>query len=627
MEPNDPTANIQTPAESGSSNTNNQTTVKDYLTGSVQATGQVTSLFNAFYVFKYSGGASLVSRALYSSLDENSTPNGDKPEIVSNPTASSIVKWASGLNERPNEFGLNNSTYSWSDFLFCKYYGIIPNNRMITLRKYPLGSQDNAAVKRGAGRVTNLPIAQAITWFGPGTPNSINDIWQNKWSLVWKKDKTDAKNVQGNEVVNFSKALTNLLPSDANPSVKAAFDFLATYGDIAATNTGSMTGDQFQAELTKVGAASIEGKMQEFQKNLYSDTGAFFNQVLGPVNVKNSFLYRDRGLSPAAPDGTWTIIFDYKTDSYFGMGQRRVGLDIMANMLALTYSDGEWLESLNIYYKNLGIALNPTEQALLEECLANGNLNSMELARVYSKIALARVDKIIGTVSQLLAEGTDLAVAGFESFAKGTSADILAKLQDSNSPQYQTIKNGIQLQLTKALAGTFPGFVQQRANVGSIATGNWHLTIGNPMNPIMRIGDLVVRDCEVTFGDELGADDFPINLSFKVTVSPTKPRDGRDIRKTFNAGRIDYTDSSLGNTTDQMNTYGLQSAQLQAESAGAVTNQAAPTPIEVTGINHATAWLNSRYGPGAVNQDYLTKVYFFQPQNADFDYEKKAQSK
>ena len=618
--PNNPANNVQQPAESGSSNSNNQTTVKDHLTGAVQATGQTTSLFNAFYVFKYTGGASLVSRALYSSLDENSTPNGDKPEVVSNPTASAIINWASGLGERSNEFGLNNSTYSWSDFLFCKYYGIIPNNRMITLRKYPLGSQDNAAVKRGKAVVTNLPVAQAVTWFGPGTPNSINSIWQNKWSLAWKKQTTDAQNVQGNEIVNFSTALTNFLGNNANEAAKKAFAILATYGDIAADNLGEIPADKFAS----IGAATIEAKMQEFQKNLYSNTGAFFNQVLGPVNVKNSFLYRDRGLSPNAPDSTWEVTFDYKTDSYFGMGQRRVGLDIMANMLELTYSSGEWLESLNVYYKNLGLALKPDEQKWIEDCLTNGNFDAMGLAEVYARIAEARIDVIISTMKQLAIEGKDLAVEAVGTLVKGNSAEILNQLKDPNSDKYKTIRNGIKIELTKALAGTFPGFVQQRANVGSIATGNWHLTIGNPMNPIMRIGDLIVRDCELTFGDELGADDFPIDLSFKVTLSPTKPRNSRDIRQTFNAGRADYIDTSLGNTADQMNSYGLQAKILQAESAGVNTDgQKPPTANDVTGKDHASAWLNSRYGPGTVNGNFLEQVYFYQPTVTEFNYTKK----
>ena len=68
------------------------------------------------------------------------------------------------------------------------------------------------------------------------------------------------------------------------------------------------------------------------------------------------------------------------------MNQRRVGLDILANMLELTYSSGEWLESLNIYYKNAGISLSSDEQKAIESCLVEGHLDPGKLAEEYYNI-------------------------------------------------------------------------------------------------------------------------------------------------------------------------------------------------------------------------------------------------
>jgi hypothetical protein len=115
---------------------------------------------------------------------------------------------------------------------------------------------------------------------------------------------------------------------------------------------------------------------------------------------------------------------------------------------------------------------------------------------------------------------------------------------------------------------SFPAFVQQRANVPDMPTGNWHLTVGNPMNPIMRIGDVVVRSCQLDFGEELGPEDFPIDLKFTVTLSPTRPRDSADIRQTFNLGRTDYVETFVGHTYDQSNTYGVENTGQLAASSG-----------------------------------------------------------
>jgi hypothetical protein len=135
------------------------------------------------------------------------------------------------------------------------------------------------------------------------------------------------------------------------------------------------------------------------------------------------------------------------------------------------------------------------------------------------------------------------------------------------------------------------------------------------MNPIMRIGDIVVRSCKVEFGEELGADDFPIDLKFTVTLSPTKPRNGADIRRTFNNGRIDYVETSGGATYDQLNTYGLSNKALTEASVGTITPAARALAEKASNASQArvTSWLDSRYGAGMANAEYLRTVYFYRP--------------
>jgi hypothetical protein len=390
-----------------------------------------------------------------------------------------------------------------------------------------------------------------------------------------------------------------------NEFVKKAIENLANQVDLDAGKGG----------LQQIGKATIEKAEQEYLKTLWSDTGAFFNQIQGPVNVKNQFLIRDRGLSSTAPDANWKIVFEYKTDSYFGMSQKRVALDIIANMLSLTYSDGEWLESLNIYYKKLGLALNPTEQALIESAFSGGILNPDKLVEAFLGIAQSRSASILEKAAQLATAGGTAAV----NVVKDTVGSLLSgsnlkinTYANMSKDQKDTLKTALDVELTKALAESFPGFVQQRANVANIPTGNWHLTIGNPMNPIMRIGDVVVRSCQLEFGDELGPEDFPIDLKFTVTLSPTKPRDSADIRQTFNLGRIDYIESFAGHTYDQANTYGIENKKLAEESAGNGGDNGAPPP-STDRLSSVSTWLNDRYGTGMADPDYLKEVYFYQP--------------
>jgi hypothetical protein len=102
--------------------TGQEVPVLDTRTGSPQSSGGSTSLFNAFYVFKYSGGVDKIDAATYASNNLRER-NGAKPNVISNPTASAIVEWAKTIpaNQTNNQYTVKNSPYAWADFLFCKW--------------------------------------------------------------------------------------------------------------------------------------------------------------------------------------------------------------------------------------------------------------------------------------------------------------------------------------------------------------------------------------------------------------------------------------------------------------------------------------------------------------------------
>ena len=424
--------------------------------------------------------------------------------------------------------------------------------------------------------------------------------------MPWLKKDTAPKDVQGNNITNFSQALVAALgKAGVNEFVIKAAQNLADQADMEAGNGG----------LIQIGKATLEANEQEYLKGLWTDSGAFFNQIQGPVNVKNQFLIRDRGLSPAAPDANWKIVFQYKTDSYFGMSQKRVALDIIANMLSLTYSDGEWLESLNVYYKKLGLALNPTEQALIESAFVGGVLDPDKLVKAFQDIASARSASILEKAASLATASAKATVNVLKDTGKSLigAKDFKPELYAGmDKKEKETFENALNIEITKALSESFPKFVQQRANVANIPTGNWHLTIGNPMNPIMRIGDIVVRSCQLEFGDELGPEDFPIDLKFTVTLSPTKPRDSADIRQTFNLGRIDYIETFDSHTFDKANSYGIENKKLQQAGSGNGGDNAAPPP-STDRLSTVSTWLNDRYGKGMGDETFLKEVYFYVP--------------
>ena len=92
---------------------------------------------------------------------------------------------------------------------------------------------------------------------------------------------------------------------------------------------------------------------------------------------------------------------------------------------------------------------------------------------------------------------------------------------------------------------TVPYIQHQRALLTGEPVGDWHLTIGNPLNPIAMIGNLVVKNVRFTWSNELGPDDFPIGFTAEIELSHGLGRDRDAIESMFNRGfgRI-YTLSS-----------------------------------------------------------------------------------
>jgi hypothetical protein len=67
-------------------------------------------------------------------------------------------------------------------------------------------------------------------------------------------------------------------------------------------------------------------------------------------------------------------------------------------------------------------------------------------------------------------------------------------------------------------------------------TGEWHLVVGNPMNPIAMVGNLVCTGVSIEFGEALGPDDFPTEITATFTLKHGRDRERGEIESMFNRG-------------------------------------------------------------------------------------------
>jgi hypothetical protein len=71
-------------------------------------------------------------------------------------------------------------------------------------------------------------------------------------------------------------------------------------------------------------------------------------------------------------------------------------------------------------------------------------------------------------------------------------------------------------------------------------TGEWHITVGNPANPIISLGNMILEKTDVDIFGPLGADDFPTKLKVVCTLKPARPRDRLDIIAMFSRNNRTY---------------------------------------------------------------------------------------
>lgn len=432
-----------------------------------------------------------------------------------NPTASAIIKWA----QRDNKIW-GPTPYAWTDFIYCKYNGKIPNNRLVTLRRFPVPVRDNL---KTIGGENLIPISQAVTWFGEGTGNKLANIIPGlSWALPFKMLDAQDQNlvVQGNNIT-LDDLIAGLekLPLGVGTKIK---DLSNTLKGLSGAMY-NVNGDTAQVDQ----ASKKYEKIQEFIKNqLYSSTGPYWNQILGGVNYITQTMVRDRFGANLSWQNPITLNFHYALRSFNSIKPKIAMLDLISNFLSLTFMNMEFKGNFSRFFRNAGISSN------------------------------VAVDEQIGTLFQ-----ENKFVEALQLIATSVGHDVVAAT--SNSSDLKSISNGldnvvsggkVSNKLEKAINGYLAatigsnlakGPVVMRSTLSGVETGEWHLVIGNPIEPIATIGNLICTGCTMTFGEELGPDDFPTEVTFEVKLQMAKPRDKYMIDSMFNLGNGFLTENPI----------------------------------------------------------------------------------
>ena len=474
--------------------------------------------------------------------------NGKSESInyAKNPTTLDIINF--GMQDSRGRF-----PYAFTDFVYCKYWNKIQNNRMITLRRYPNPVTDNVEPNNfvgGSDEITKQidassgnkaetttaslpspfpspapysPLVTAVTYFGEGTGNTLSDLlkftigynWGDVSQDVWISSSTQT---EASGMINGNDWLSSGIGKMA--------EILGVLGDFKGNQT-----------INPVNAVG-------WPPDPYASGGAYENRIIGPINVINSVKRRERGLK--FTQDNLSVTFEYVARPIAGINNKAIMLDLFANMMAMTGSSGQFFGGAR-RYRQEHPAIYPWRNLSEWNKLYSGRLfgkdgmfNSM-FRRVFNSDNFS----FFGGIVKDLLDGVCQMAKDLVSSVTGSGKDESeeAKEKRSKSSFYLDKITGTagRALAAKWVKGTnAPWLTSAHALLTGDPVGDWHLTIGNPLNPIAMIGNLIVEDAEYEFSNELGPDDFPISFKCTVHLKHGMGRDKDATESMFNrgAGRI-----------------------------------------------------------------------------------------
>ena len=383
---------------------------------------------------------------------------------LKNPTGSKIVE---AFNEQFVDHAMQ---YKENDFLFPALYNKVPNNHLITLRRFANPCGDNL---RNKLENPSRDVSRLLTYID-GEDNTFDNVMSFTVGYNWKEFKSEIQTIERSKTA-FGNSTLNEIAGLFNTNGRYAKERLQGQ---AATDF-----DPYSAHQD--------------------------NYTWGPIDVIDSIYTRDRGLKF---EQNFELVFRYKIRSYDGINTRAAFMDILGNILNMTSSKAPFWGG-SVRFSGGGGFATPIGDF--------SKLRSGDTAGFLKSFASDLKDTITAPFSGGFLEG-------LQNIGKTLGGNSLSKLVGGGLDK---LGRPEMFSLHSLLTGQ--------------NTGEWHLTIGNPFNPMMMIGNLALEDSTIGFEGPFTIDDVPSTIVFTVKLRHAMPRDKYAIQKMFNYGNTRYYGSDV----------------------------------------------------------------------------------
>ena len=461
---------------------------------------------------------------------------GNRDKDITDCSIKKLVELSKNGGESKSVLGL--ATYRYADFMYCKDLGKIPNNRLITLRKFPGPIGDNIFSQaypsdNNKTIYKSYPdIGRLVTWFD-NDDNKLEDICRYDYEATWKEFTSEIQIETSNQKdEGFVNKVANLLSAQNNTLTGQGFS----------GNNGALA---WGANLLHI--PIISGSRAASQYYDWTTLGNYDkHRIYEPPNrIWDTHKYEGR----LKFNQEINLTFRYTLRSYDNINPKSAFLDLLGNIMVVTYRRGNfWGGESRIVGPQGSNSVYNTANAWIDwgfeklggfwNYVMNGNLTKEE------------VQGWITNMLNMANEGFNKAIEGAKKIAEDLANDAEGTIANGVKKAGEDAQNGMkwiseankQFKFTDALKGMVknqlgrPAIYAMNSLLSGENVGPWHLTIGNPRNPIMSMGNLIMTKAEVSHTGPLGIDDFPTELIVKVTLKHGRPRDAVEIQKMYTKG-------------------------------------------------------------------------------------------
>ena len=495
-----------------------------YLSVNVIDMPVVPSMFNPLYglnVIGITGNTPLI--------DSKNTPNGNSIDSDGKEFKINVGDYSLDIHDcsikklvqLSNENKMGREIYKYADFMYCKQLGKFSNNRLITLRRFPLPIGDDISKYSSSEKdgLPNIPgdIGRLVCWMDDD--NKLEDILKYEYHETFVEKTGQYQDINSKEE-NPERGSLGALLNLANPKYRKMV--------AGGWNSDNKLLDSF------VGSSRITEFLLNSKGTNRSDAPEMLtrydqNRIYEPkATIKETHLYE----GTLKFSQTFTLVFDYELRAYENINPKTAFLDLLNNIHQVTYRQGSFWGGA-VWF--IGAPQNKegwrTTEALINknfdslsnsfDMLLRGNLNIGDLFGNWAnKLVSAAKEQISPIINGEKSVGE---------IAKNVGNKVADAANKYNVGDM--LKGMFQNKLGR------PALYATNSILSGEPVGPWHLTIGNPRNPIMSIGNLIIESSTIQHYGPLGFDDFPTGLKVTINLHHGRPRDMIEIGKMYTAGK------------------------------------------------------------------------------------------